>query len=336
MFQKVLVALDRSANGRRIFAQALGLAKSLGAELTLLHVLSMVENDIPPSSPRPSLPEWDVLGKDDFDLYFQQWDRLHQEALQWLQNLADEALRVGVPCAVIQRHGSPGRIICELAQAYDLVILGRRGRSGLGEFLLGSVSNYVLHQCPCAVWAIQGVQQDLTLPPRILVALDRPAGQRVMEEMIPLAKALKAKLNLVHILSGEETDSPSLPIAPISEVYGYPEESLKLYQEEWRAYEKQGLDLLTTYAAHGVAHGLAVETTQVLAMPGPGICEQAKSWKADMIVMGRRGLGNLEEFFLGSVSNYVVHHSPCSVLVINLPALVTPELNAEPLAEITP
>ncbi|NEO28803.1 MAG: universal stress protein, partial [Kamptonema sp. SIO4C4] len=35
------------------------------------------------------------------------------------------------------------------------VIIGRRGRVGLSEILLGSVSNYVLHHAPCAVMVVQ-------------------------------------------------------------------------------------------------------------------------------------------------------------------------------------
>jgi len=37
-----------------------------------------------------------------------------------------------------------------------LVVVGRRGHSGLSELFLGSVSNYVLHRAPCSVLTIQG------------------------------------------------------------------------------------------------------------------------------------------------------------------------------------
>ncbi|NEO65320.1 MAG: universal stress protein, partial [Moorea sp. SIO4G2] len=43
-----------------------------------------------------------------------------------------------------------------------------------------------------------------------------------------------------------------------------------------------------------------------------------------LIVLGRRGLGGLKEMVLGSVSNYVVHHAPCSVLVVQ--GVATPSL----------
>ncbi|WP_338026947.1 universal stress protein [Trichormus azollae] len=56
----------------------------------------------------------------------------------------------------IQKVGSPGSIICNLAQEWnaDLIIMGRRGLSGITELLLDSVSNYVLNYASCYVHII--------------------------------------------------------------------------------------------------------------------------------------------------------------------------------------
>ncbi|MEL6910326.1 MAG: universal stress protein [Cyanobacteria bacterium J06629_2] len=51
------------------------------------------------------------------------------------------------------------------------------------------------------------------------------------------------------------------------------------------------------------------------------ICEFAHSCQADVIAIGRRGHSGLQEMFLGSVSNYVVHHAPCSILLVQTPIL---------------
>lgn len=58
-------------------------------------------------------------------------------------------------------------------------------------------------------------------------------------------------------------------------------------------------------------------TTQVLCgAPKQAIVEEAEEWGADLIVVGSHGYGFWERMFLGSVSNAVVQHAPCSVLVV--------------------
>ncbi|KAK2163388.1 hypothetical protein LSH36_80g01000 [Paralvinella palmiformis] len=49
--------------------------------------------------------------------------------------------------------------------------------------------------------------------------------------------------------------------------------------------------------------------------PGELICETAKREGATYIVMGTRGMGKLRRTIMGSVSDYVVHHSSCPVIV---------------------
>ncbi|MEL7079709.1 MAG: universal stress protein, partial [Cyanobacteria bacterium J06582_2] len=61
------------------------------------------------------------------------------------------------------------------------------------------------------------------------------------------------------------------------------------------------------------------EFIQLSGNPGRSICELANTWSADLILVGSRGLKGIKEMFLGSVSNYVTHHAPCSVLIIRTP-----------------
>lgn len=63
-----------------------------------------------------------------------------------------------------------------------------------------------------------------------------------------------------------------------------------------------------------------VLTTEVLCgSPQRAIIEEAEKWGADLIVTGSHGYGFWERMFLGSVSNAIVHHAPCSVLVVRKP-----------------
>lgn len=60
---------------------------------------------------------------------------------------------------------------------------------------------------------------------------------------------------------------------------------------------------------------LDLTTEVVRGFPDKAIIDEANDWKADLIVVGSHGRGFWGRL-LGSVSNGVVHHAPCSVLVV--------------------
>ncbi len=57
-------------------------------------------------------------------------------------------------------------------------------------------------------------------------------------------------------------------------------------------------------------------THEMRGDPADGILAIAESVKADLIVVGARGLSTVERFVRGSVSTKVAHHSPCDVLIV--------------------
>ncbi|MEH2254696.1 universal stress protein [Nostoc sp.] len=74
--------------------------------------------------------------------------------------------------------------------------------------------------------------------------------------------------------------------------------------------------LLQLYYQKAKTLGIMAESSYQTGDPGTNICDLARSWGADLIVLGRRGLKGFVELLAGSVSNHVVHHAPCSVLVV--------------------
>ena len=64
---------------------------------------------------------------------------------------------------------------------------------------------------------------------------------------------------------------------------------------------------------------LEVSSQTAIGSPESRIVEIAEEWKADLIVVGSHGYNAWERLLLGSVSNAVVHHAPCSVLVARKP-----------------
>ena len=144
MEQKILVAVDLSPMARIVFAQALSFAKTSGASLILLQVLSPYEEGAPTQilSPfeEPILPDvWQTIVEE----YEKQWRTFQEKGFVALQTMKNEALELDINTRIIQIFGSPGPTICQQAEklAVDLIMIGNRGRSGLKELFLGSVSN---------------------------------------------------------------------------------------------------------------------------------------------------------------------------------------------------
>ena len=150
---------------------------------------------------------------------------------------------------------------------------------------------------------------------KILIAVDRSQRNKsVFDSAIFLAKTTGATLMLLHVISENETGYPQLP----SYAY-YPmlsDRDYDLYQEKLAEYKKTGLDFLQALTVEAIETEVKTEYTQLIGNPGREICQLASNWEADLIVVGSRGLKGLKEMFLGSVSNYVTHHAPCSVLIV--------------------
>jgi nucleotide-binding universal stress UspA family protein len=158
---------------------------------------------------------------------------------------------------------------------------------------------------------------------KILVAMDRSAiGQQVFDEALSLAKATGASLLLLHVLSAEEEGSPDTAM-PSPSILSYSQdvydELVTNYQKRWKAFEEEGLELLRARTSQATTAGVSAEFTQLQGSPSREICNLATTWQADLIVMGRRGRSGLSELFLGSVSNDIFHHAPCSVLTVQSP-----------------
>ncbi len=59
-----------------------------------------------------------------------------------------------------------------------------------------------------------------------------------------------------------------------------------------------------------------IRALHVVGAPGEAILTEARQGSYDLIVMGRRGLSPLKEIFLGSVSQAVLHGTPCPILIV--------------------
>lgn len=74
--------------------------------------------------------------------------------------------------------------------------------------------------------------------------------------------------------------------------------------------------VLDAAAAQARAAGVEVQTHAVEADPADAILNVAEEIKADLIVVGNKGMTGARRYFLSSVPNNVSHHAPCSVIIV--------------------
>jgi nucleotide-binding universal stress UspA family protein len=159
MFKRILVALDDEPDmAAHVMAEAMAMAQIGPAALKLLHVLFPLQSGFPDPMYMTLDGAFTTVNTEAFSAYVQEWKVLEQKNLDVLNNYVAQAREAGIPAEANQVIGEPNRQICEVAAEWnaDLIVIGRRGRQGVGEFLLGSVSSYVMHHAPCAVLTVQG------------------------------------------------------------------------------------------------------------------------------------------------------------------------------------
>jgi nucleotide-binding universal stress UspA family protein len=155
-YQRILVAVDYLDSNPQIFQQALDMAKLGGGQLMVFHCM---QGEIPNNIDHPIYlgPYAGVYSTEMLEME----EKLVQEAIDqfhlWMNKFTQQAAEENVVAETAYRHGNPGEQICALAKEWkaDLILVGRRGKIGLSELFLGSVSNYVVHHASCAVLVVQ-------------------------------------------------------------------------------------------------------------------------------------------------------------------------------------
>jgi nucleotide-binding universal stress UspA family protein len=158
MLNRILVAIDNSTSSQQVFDEAVSLAKATNANLMLLHVLSPLDEQyIDPLFLQPTILYPQL--QENNSKYANDWEKLKDNRYKWLNRLCEQATESGVKTEFTQNIGEPSRIICDIARNWqaDVIVIGRRGRRGISELLMGSVSNYVLHHAHCSVFTVQGI-----------------------------------------------------------------------------------------------------------------------------------------------------------------------------------
>ncbi|NEQ45064.1 MAG: universal stress protein [Leptolyngbya sp. SIOISBB] len=151
---------------------------------------------------------------------------------------------------------------------------------------------------------------------KILVAIDQsPRSEAVLKQATTLAKLQGAKLLLLHCLTLPHSNQD------FGDRYNANlEKFIQLAQQQVNDSMEATRQWMHSFVREAEAMGVDVDWDWRMGEAGKQLCTVAQDWGADLIVMGRRGHQGLKEIVLGSVSNYVIHRAPCSVMVIQSPA----------------
>jgi nucleotide-binding universal stress UspA family protein len=198
MFRNILLASDYSASANLAMPYAAGMARSFGATLYAMHVQEPINYALPPGT-------WQGL-----ELTREMEEKFLVEAVR--RDFPD------VQPHVLHADGVVWRAI-EAAirkHAIDLVVVGTRGRTGIGKALLGSVAEEILRHAPCPVLTV-GPQACHEAGRRgrmssILFATDFGAASLAAAPIaVSLAEEYQAKLTLLHVMEkrgGNEMEMP--------------------------------------------------------------------------------------------------------------------------------
>ncbi len=212
----------------------------------------------------------------------------------------------------------------------DTLILGAHGRNESAEFLFGSVPDYVLAHAKCSVEILRAASLSTMITEierehpveedKYLLALDDShCSQETLNEVLRRKWPPKSFFKVLTVLE-------PLPFQAYSGLGPWEgagsEEYVNLVNKTMEAEQAVAKKVVSDACAKlkekfadaevsgEVVEGYAKE--QILSL--------AKSWPADLVILGSHGRGGFMEFVLGSVSKATASHAPCSVLVVRSPA----------------
>ena len=312
---KILIAYDGSACADAALDDLQRAGLPAEAEVC---VIAVAEMWLPP--PPPSIHEIVEASEEmqtpaDLQHWYAKGSRAVGEA-GGLAVRATERLRKNFPGWEVTPEavcGSPAWEIIMKADRWkpDLVVVGSHGRTALGRFVLGSVSQKVLTEARMSVRVARGrVEVDPT-PARIVVGLDGSpsslaAARTVASRVWPLGSEVK-----VIVVEDPLVPSPVGRLVP----------PLAEWVEEGNQSERDW----AMKAARSVTQELRAAELRAVSVilegePKRVLVEEAERWGADSIFVGSMGFSNrLERFLLGSVSAAVAARAHCSVEVVRAP-----------------
>ena len=135
--------------------------------------------------------------------------------------------------------------------------------------------------------------------PNILVAVDgSESAKKAFEKSIYLAQKCNSRIDLVHVVQCEVGGDSANTFEKIDEL------------------KEKAKKMLEEYKIQASSKNVPIQITVMQGDPAKVIIELAKAKNYDLIIMGTRGRTAFQELLIGSVSQKVMHHASCPVMVV--------------------
>jgi nucleotide-binding universal stress UspA family protein len=295
---RILLATDVSPEATRAAQMAVGLSTRLDSELHLVHV------GVAPSV--YAAAESEIL---DFEFHEKIRERAEEEAEITLNEQVAEIREAGGEVAGAHaRVGRPDAEIVRVAEEIGagLVVLGSRGMGPIRRALMGSVSRSVVRHAHCSVLVVRESGGGGELPSKILLAFDGSVeAQLAARAAVEITGAADSELHVLYTMQTERY--MPYPGPEVWEDWKANLERAKRHARSWVEGQAKGMQADGPKAAH--AH-------LAFGRPDEEIVKLSEELEAELIVLGSRGLGRMRRALMGSVSDSVVRHAHCSVLVV--------------------
>jgi nucleotide-binding universal stress UspA family protein len=287
---KILLATDGSREAELAVTTAAALANGTDSELHVVHV-------------GPFMP---ML----FSSMEDEPARMAREARKTLDGAVGQLEAAGGDVAQAHlRVGGASEEIVALAEELGagLIVLGNRGRGGVRRALMGSVSDSVVRHAHCPVLVVRA--EPIVFPAKILVATDgSKEAELASSSAADLAERTGSELHVVYVghMPPVFYESPGATTLDLD---------LQRRMQE-RAEEEARTRLDEQVQRVRGAGGEVAGAHARVGRPDAEIVGLAEELGAGLIVLGSRGLGPLRSALMGSVSDSIVRHARCPVLVV--------------------
>ncbi len=219
------------------------------------------------------------------------WDREYEKrALEYMDGARKILWRAGFPKGAVKikmhkrEKGLARDIITEAKKGYSCVVVGRKGIGEAKGLVLGSVTAKLLEKISFIPLIIVGKTPQ---PGAVLLAIDGSEGaMRAVDCVASMLGDSGFEVGLIHVIRGDKKDY----------ILQAEREMSSVFDEAKRRLLKSGFE----------PNQVSTKFITEARSRAGSIVQEADRGKYGTIVVGRRGLSKVKEFFMGRVSNKVV------------------------------